>query len=302
MTQTQSDNDEIIFGTYIVTLIDVLGQGEKLQKLTSIPTNPGEKEEFIKNLKVTFGTIDGLRKSFRQYFEKFGDPNNMPFDKIEDLKVQGIPHPIRADKLRLGEVYFSDLFLFHSLIYKIGEHLSVREVYAMLTASAAVMQMALASKIALRGGIDIGIAGELNPNDIYGPAPCRAAYLEKHVAQYPRIVVGEDLRVFVEIEARKAFAGVDGMLNAITARLCCNMIHRDFDGVPFVDFLGPQMRKVAGDIGTLHREMIQKGLSFVISEHERFYKNAMLSGHDRKLAQRYALLRGYYESRKGLWA
>ena len=302
MTQPQADGDIITFGHYIVTLIDVLGQGEKLQTLTSIPTNPGESEEFVKKLKGTFGTIEVLRKLFRDCFERYRDPRNMPGAKIDDLQAQDTPWALCPDNLRLGEVYFSDLFLFHAPIYKIGEHLSVREVYAMLTASASIMQAAIAGRTALRGGIDIGIAAELNPNDIYGAALFRAGYLEKHVAQYPRIVVGQELLLFIEIEASKGVAGLDGMPNAITAKLCRNIIQRDLDGVPFVDFLGPQMREIAGEINSEDRERIQKGLSFVIGEHERFCKNAMLSERDRKLAQRYALLRGYYESRKELWA
>jgi hypothetical protein len=300
MSQATPLNDKIHFCYYVVALIDVLGQCEKLKSLTEIPKTPEKIQEFNKVVKETFGTIECLREQFRNSFETHRSPSRLPEEQLKNHPA-GIVDEFMARELRLGEVYFSDTFLFHAPVYRVGAHLSINEVYAMITASGAIMQAALAGEVALRGGIDIGIAAELRPNDLYGRALCQVEYLEKHVALYPRIVVGKELRDFIEGEASIVGTDLPGMVYTLMARSCMDLIPFDFDGIPFVDFLGPVMRRIAGKIDSGHQQMIQDGLAFVVREHERFKNNSMHSEGDRKLAQRYALLRGYYQSKIGLW-
>jgi hypothetical protein len=49
----------------------------------------------------------------------------------------------------------------------------------------------------IRGGIELGLAMDIDNDDIYGPALARAYTLESKVAQYPRIVIGEELILYL---------------------------------------------------------------------------------------------------------
>jgi hypothetical protein len=301
MSQTQTSNDVVKFCHYVVTIIDVLGQCEKMSQMTSIPETPEQKAAFIGVLKQTFGTVNGLRSRFKNFFEKYRKPQYVPGSPTGDNVAAMMEGPMERTDLRLGTQFFADLFLFYAPVYEVEDHFSMEELYAMLIASAMLMQVSLAAQIALRGGIDIGIAAEMQPNEVYGNALCRAHYLESRVAQFPRIAVGREVLVLVGLEASRVGTGLSGMLNSIRAGLCAKLIQLDFDGILSVDFLGTAMREIAGQIDSGYRDMIQKGHNFVVSEHQRFMANASVSDSCRKLAMRYGLLRGYYESRIGLW-
>src|SRR5208282_4925267 len=66
-------------------------------------------------------------------------------------------------------------------------------VCSVLSAAAVVMLMSLANKHPLRGGIDVGLATDIGPQEIYGAALGSAYRLESEEAGYPRIVIGDEL-------------------------------------------------------------------------------------------------------------
>ena len=45
----------------------------------------------------------------------------------------------------------------------------------------------------LRGGIDVGLGLEITADEVYGPALERAHYLESRLADYPCVLVGDEL-------------------------------------------------------------------------------------------------------------
>jgi len=301
VSQDRPSDELINYTYYVVAIIDVLGQSEKLQSLTAIPQTPQQKEQFTKVIRDTFGAVGALRKGFREFFEGYHDPCRRHDPGSGSLPAGTKEAVIEPGKPDLGEVYFSDMFLFYAPVYQQDGQVSVNAIYSMLTASATLMRIALAGKIAIRGGIDIGIAAEFGPGDPYGRALCQANYLERHVAQYPRIVIGPELMQFIEDQAGRAATDDLSKANCIMARTCKLLVQSDFDGIPFVDFLGPAMLAIAGDSKPKYQQAIRAGHSFVVGEHERFKKSALLSEHDRKLAQRYGVLRAYYEGRMWLW-
>jgi hypothetical protein len=66
------------------------------------------------------------------------------------------------------------------------------------------------------------------------------------------------------------------------------------DGERYLDYLGEVMSQLAkpGEA----KIMVQPGYEFIVSEYDKF-----VAAKDEKLAERYGKLRGYYESRLGLW-
>ena len=76
----------------------------------------------------------------------------------------------------------------------------MRGVYAALTSAASTFLTMLAGRQAIRGGIDVGVAVELRDKELYGPALARAYELESKTANYPRVVLGEELIRYIQFQ------------------------------------------------------------------------------------------------------
>jgi hypothetical protein len=157
------------------------------------------------------------------------------------------------------------------------------------------MLTALASKHPLRGGIDVGLATEIGPGEIYGTALERAYLLECRVAKYPRLVIGDELWKYLNAALTHFESQTTPAAKAITAIVKKTMqIATDADGHRVLDYLGPVMVENGGpDHGQL---MIQPAYNFVLAE-----QKLMLSKGDPELIGRNFLLRRYFESRLGPW-
>jgi hypothetical protein len=158
------------------------------------------------------------------------------------------------------------------------------------------MLTSLASKHPLRGGIDVGLATEIGPAEIYGTALERAYLLESRVAKYPRLVIGDELWRYLNAALAQFESQTTPVSKAITAivKKTMQMITTDTDGQRILDYLGSVVVENAGpDHGKL---MIQPAYNFVLAEEKR-----MLAKGDPELIGRCVLLRSYFESRLAPW-
>jgi hypothetical protein len=162
-----------------VLFLDVLGQRDKFRGL-ALPTNASEETQVQEVLRQTAGFVLGLRDLFQTQFTLFEQGAN-------------------ASRFTTGQlspkfVGFSDSFIVSvPLQNDAGDLVPIVTVFSALSAAATMMLTSLASKHALRGGVDVGLAAELPTGEIYGTALERAYLLECNVAQYPRIVIGDEL-------------------------------------------------------------------------------------------------------------
>lgn len=77
-------------------------------------------------------------------------------------------------------------------------------VYGCFNACCMLHLLALSLKRPIRGGIDVGLGIDLTDDEVYGPVLERAHFLESKVADYPRIVLGDDLTAYLdELEHQK---------------------------------------------------------------------------------------------------
>ena len=154
------------------------------------------------------------------------------------------------------------------------------------------MLTSLASKHALRGGVDVGLATEIAAGEIYGTALERAYLLECQSAQYPRILVGDELWKYLSaaLVRFEADAAPEARIVKAIVQKIIQLISTDTDGKRILDYLGPVLKELMkpGDV----KIMVQPAYDFVVAEQERFSSMA-----DKKLGERYALLRRYFESR-----
>jgi hypothetical protein len=125
---------------------------------------------------------------------------------------------------------------------------SIATVFSALTAAAVVMLTALASRHRLRGGIDVGLATEIAPGEIYGTALERAYLLESREAGYPRILIGDDLWNYLNVARSHFSAQTTPESKTVTSIIdrMMQLIAVDADGKRILDYLGPVMSDLQG--------------------------------------------------------
>lgn len=120
-------------------------------------------------------------------------------------------------------------------------------VYSCIGACSGLHTEALASKNPLRGGISVGAGLDLTDDEIYGPVSVEVHDIESVLADYPRIVVGEELLKYLsQIESTAPPTPAGRIAQKLAAR-CKRMITVDSDGFPMLDFLGDEIAQWTPD-------------------------------------------------------
>src|ERR1700759_3672335 len=66
-----SASSEVNIGFHALAFIDILNQREKLSKITKLPENDSERNDFIQQWKETFGVVQAYRDMFDNFFKSF---------------------------------------------------------------------------------------------------------------------------------------------------------------------------------------------------------------------------------------
>lgn len=266
-------------GHHLVAFLDVLGQRERFKGL-HLPKTPEENTDVAEVLRQTAGFVLELRENFAQQFKSF---------EAGLTKISAQPK----------FVGFSDSFVISTpLRNDAGDMVPIVTVFAALFAASVSMLVALASKHPLRGGIDVGLATEIGPTEIYGTALERAYVLESQEAKYPRILIGGELWNYLHVtldhfqqqsspQAKSIVKIIEKMKGLITT---------DGDGKRILDYLGPLMLETSGSDDKIRDKMVKTAYEFVLAEHNRIDD----SGNS-KLIARYQALRLYFEARLPHW-
>jgi hypothetical protein len=269
-------------GHHLVAFLDVLGQRDKFRGLR-LPTNADEEAQVREVLRQTAGFVVDLRRVFQTQFEEFEKGAGMG--------------TYTKEPLRPNFVGFSDSFVTSVPLRNDGGDLvRVVTVFSALSAAAVVMLTSLANKHPLRGGIDVGLATEIGPGEIYGTALERAYLLECKVAQYPRIVIGDELWKYLNSALAEFGKGETQVAKAITTitQKITGLIATDTDGRRILDYLGPV---VVENSAPVHKEHgVQPAYEFVLAEQKR-----LIAEGNAELIERYASFRSYFERRLSLW-
>jgi membrane protein implicated in regulation of membrane protease activity len=273
-------------GYHLVAFLDVQGQRERFREL-QLPKNPEETAAVAEVLRQTAGFVLELRQAFDEQFERFEAG-------ATSMMKRHTQQPVRPKFVGFSDSFIASVPLRNDS----GDLLPIVRVFSALSAAAVVMLICLASKHPLRGGIDVGLATEIGPQEIYGAALESAYLLESEEAGYPRIVVGDELWRYFSGELAK-FRGqttaVAQALAAITQRMM-GLIATDTDGKRILDYLGQTMVQHAGPGGGQKDVLVRRAYDFVLAEQKR-----IVGAKNSKLIPRYEAFRGYVESRLPLW-
>jgi hypothetical protein len=272
-------------GHHLVAFLDVLGQRERLKQLRH-PRTPEEHAEVGEVLRQTAGFVLDLRRIFGEQFKAF---------EAGSLSMQR--HT--TEPLRPRFVGFSDSFVTSVPLRNDGGDLvGLVTVYSALSASAVVMLTSLASRHPLRGGIDVGLAVEMGPEEIYGWALASAYTLESKEAKYPRVVIGNELWRYFNAAITQFENQTTPVAQSITAivKKTMELVAVDKDGRRILDYLGQTMVDNAAPGGNHRDYMVKPAYDFVLAEQKRIKATG-----DAELIARYDSFRGYFESRLSLW-
>ncbi len=266
-------------GHHLVAFLDVLGQRERFRQL-ELPKTPEDHARVEQVLKDTAGFVSDLLDSFRKQFEAF------------EAGIASGPLHVQ-DSVRPNFVGFSDSFVASvALRNDRGDVIPIVRVFSALFAASILMLISLSNKHALRGGIDVGLATELAAGEIYGAALERAYLLECQRAQYPHILIGDELWRYLStafVEFGKSATPSAKAAKAIVQKMM-QLVSTDTDGERILDYLGPVLAELMKPREA--KIMVQPAYDFVVAEQQR-----LLSIGDAKLGERYRLLRQYFESR-----
>jgi len=284
-----------LFCKHVVTLVDILSQGDALERLEHLPTNKAQEEQYVKLVKKTFGTVRVFREAFENAVSGYlkaedEDPLFQSFPKNRQDAIR------RADQLTLNVQKFSDTLILYSPLTREDSMVTAKGIFAMLLACASMQITYYGAGLMFRGAIALGVAAEIGPGEIYGPGLARAYFGEQKVARHPRIVVDPRIGGFLQACLNNPCSHVIDEANKVYAAACMDYLAADGAGMMFVDFLGKGMQEFNGHDPEM-RSLVQQGYQFVSGEEMRFKAE-----DDKKLAARYEQLRSYYESRLSLWA
>jgi hypothetical protein len=279
-------------GWYLVAFIDVLGQGHLLRQMRGVPEKTDHKQmtEFIALLKKTLGTVKSMRDLFHNFFKGL---SRYQFNLSEFTpEQQKLLLQVKSNPLK-SHMFSDSVMLFLSLRDDVNKT-PVEGVYSVLASAATTFLFMLAGGHAIRGGIDVGVGIELSDDEVYGAALSRAYQLENRIAQYPRIVLGDELITYIQSKRSTTKVDFFSKANKITADLCTDLIAIDTDGLPFLDYLGKGFKQHIAKNNIY--DIVEKAYDFVIKESIRCQEV-----RDSKLAFRYTLLRNYFEARMNIW-
>jgi hypothetical protein len=284
-------DDELLFQHYLVVFFDHLGQREHLRKITELPTTDPEKQEFINIMKTSVGRILNIRSVFKNYF----DAANSYTPNLNLVTPEHRKEFAASQKTDLNFYGISDSVIIAVPLMSNDENCTaINGVFSAFVATCGIGLMSLSIQVAMRAGLDVGVATQIDDNEIYGPALERAFYLESKLAEYSRFIVGNELINYLRwVEHQESTTKLSQVAKGL-AKYCREMIIQDSDGRYMLDFLGDKMKESSRDV--INVELVKSALDFVKSQYEKYSKE-----ENEKLASRYFRLLLYFYSRKSAW-
>ncbi|MCJ7639744.1 MAG: hypothetical protein MUO70_07715 [Euryarchaeota archaeon] len=237
------DNSSKMIFNYVVAYLDILGQKEKLKQFPKVLLEETDSKSLWPQIEATYLKTQSIRNTIKNFIKGVEDQQTKRrghesfYDSLTDEQrknLKGMTSPIEFR-------YFGDSIAVYSKLTNNAGKLSVTSIYTILTGIAINMLMGFSNHIALRGGIEIGIAVDWEEFGIYGSALYSAYEIENNIADYPRIVLGDELVDY--LSSWKDSEGTDSIskLNKKLADQCFTIIGKDGDGKPIVDFLSENM-------------------------------------------------------------
>ena len=280
---------------YCAIFVDLLGHRKFLKDVSTC--GPDEAQRRVSELsKPLLRFKEGALKRVEEVLD----------DAVKLIK-ENAPESARpsllsfVDDITYGVQQFSDSTL---LYVKMGSPVSYIVVNMLLEFIVFRLLDNMSSGTPLRGGVAIGQGWELENNCLCGQVIAEAYELESKVSNWGRVTVSE-----LFVKRLRGYCGCAGMLGGCWVlellRPLMGIINIDIDGAYFLDYLNPivdEMYRRNHFDSDWFTERIEKGMKFIDEQRARFIKEANKCSESAKLALRYDIMRGYWNSRVSMWA
>jgi len=281
---------------YIVVLIDILGQKNKLLTLDRFPETEEDIKIISQTLHDTAGYIDFIRHTFEDYFSvKKQDTGLLNHLKPKDRQTAEI---IRGTQDDIPIRYFSDSIIWEILVDGSDEHCkTMREVFETIYALCGTFLIALIKEQPFRGAIDFGYGVRIgDQNEMYGSALVKAHLLENEIANYPRVVIGNSLWQYLTVIESGTSDTVFAKAARNFASNAKSLIALDNDNIKIIDIIGEGAKSVTGGIT---KELVNMAYDSLLKLQSRYAGQE--TSTNIKLMTRYSLLKTYFESKLPIW-
>jgi DNA-binding transcriptional MerR regulator len=208
----------------------------------------------------------------------------------------------RASRTEFRHRRYSDGLMVSVRLAPYEDHAPMTAVWMLVSLCGHLALEQLAAGQPIRGGLDIGVGVTVSADfdreaqdHLLGPVVVGAYELESDFAKWPRIVVGDEVRTYLE-KATTAPTEHVGDGGQQLARKLLNTLFTNEDGSTMIDFLGKSFRDVCGPASA---ENVLAANRFVLAARDRW--RAVDDERGPKLADRYATLARYFERRLHLW-
>lgn len=279
---------------FVVAFIDLLGQSNALRELDHVVREVhevgGDNRALVSAIYKVCRPIEAARIQFADYFD--GAMNWSPSDpRWNSLSGSAKRKIKRAMSVDVRSQVFSDCLVFAVSLRDSKSHDAVGGVLAILQACAAIMPVALAGSLALwegtgmaiRGGVGIGPGASYFPDEITTSAAFVQAYeLESRHADYPRIIVSEEVATYLESVRQLSPSSPTIKFQIEMATQALALLARSADGNLYVDYLSPAALEMHAASGV---EVLPDAYRFARLEYDRFHSDG-----NYKIASKYKRL------------
>ena len=228
---------------YIVTVIDLLGQGAQLERFSGIPRIPKEKRAFDRLTQATFETVRRFRERVRLLHEDLPLDHKVPPFVRERLTPKQFAVLRRNMGPSIGCQFFTDLAMLKINLSGQRAYRPLLSLYSLFHQLGLLILTQLAEGVLIRGAVEVGICTEFDQGDLYGQAVGRAYALESRTAVYPRIVIGGNLVDYVDSFRDLRVSSDEKAIIGCYTELIRDCLRRDVDGVTILSYLAPVLRK-----------------------------------------------------------
>jgi CYTH domain-containing protein len=228
---------------YIVTIIDLLGQGAQLERFSGIPSMPKEKRAFDRLAQRTFETVRRFRERIRLLHEDLPLDHKVPSFVKERLTPKQFALLRRNMGPSIGYQFFTDLAMLKINLSGQRAYRPLLSLYSLFHRLGLLFLTQLAEGVLIRGAVDVGICTEFDHGDLYGQAVGRAYALESRTAVYPRVLIGSNLVEYVDSFRDMRVSSDEKTIIACYSELIRGCLKEDADGMTILSYLSPVLRK-----------------------------------------------------------
>ena len=300
-------HEHICLQSYALAYIDILNQKSKLRELNKIPNGKQIDEVHLKKIADTYGRVYQLREDAEKFFTSI---SNRPCPSKEEYiekfgtskKYDEYCQYLKNTNVAITTQMFSDSIVVYTPLENSEGKPMLSGLFQLLSSCAQTFLLSTSRKSIVRGGIEVGIGAELSNMDFYGPVLGKAYFLESKVAQYPRIVIGNEL--MSNLKKWETINPSDELesVNHTLANLSSQWITVDGDGRLILDYLGLGLKYIADNYPSLNlNELVPSNIIPEIITCLNEQMTSIENQQDTKLGLRYLAFQNYIESRLALW-